>query len=108
VDGVKWINNHFEAIGSLKNESPHKKERNISFTIRNVNEHGAGQVRNLLIKDNTFEQFSPGDSLLEGLAAGHRIENVVFENLVIAGRERANASDAGIKISRFVENVDFK
>ncbi len=108
VDGATWRNNHFEAIGRVPKESPHKKETNIRLTIRNVNNDGRGHVRNLLIKDNTFERFSPNDAMMQGFDDEHLIENVVFENLVIAGRKRLSDEDARMTVSRFTRNVVFK
>lgn len=108
VDGAQWINNRFEAIGVVLKESPHKKETNIRITIRNVNNEGLGHIRNLLIKDNTFERFSPNDAMLQGGDDAHLVENVVFENLVIAGRKRVDDEQARMTVSRFTRNVSFR
>lgn len=108
VDGAQWINNHFEAIGVVPKESPHKKETNIRITIRNVNNEGLGHIRNLLIKDNTFERFAPNDVLLQGGDDGHLIRNVVFDNLVIAGQKRLTDEQARMTIGRFTENIIFR
>lgn len=107
VDGAKWINNHFEAIGVLKNESPHKKETNIRITIRNVENSGGGNVRDLLIKDNTFERFSPNDALIQGLDPDHMVNGVRIINLVVAGRKRVDADDARLTVSQHTQNVVF-
>lgn len=102
VDGAKWINNYFENIGTVKNDSPHKKETNIRLTIRDV--EGKGHITNMLMKDNTFERFAPNDSLLQGLDPEHIIDGVTIENLVIAGKRRLNPDDARLTVGRFVEN----
>jgi hypothetical protein len=62
----------------------------------------------VLIRDNTFERFSPNASTIQGLDADHPIRGVTFDNLVVAGQQRANADDAEISLGRFVENVVFK
>lgn len=108
VENARWINNHFEAIGVVPKESPHKKETNIRLTIRNVQNHGAGHIRNLLIKDNVFARHSPNDSMLQGFDDEHLIDGVVFDNLVIAGQKRTDADDARMTVSRFTENIEFK
>ncbi len=108
VEGATWRNNHFEAIGVVPKDSPHKKETNLRLTIRNVNGDGAGQIRNLLIVDNTFERFSPNDAMLQGFDDEHLIDGVVFENLVIAGKKRTSDEDARMTVGRFTKNVVFK
>lgn len=104
VRDARWINNYFEGIGTVKKDSPHKKETNIRVTIRNVNNDGAGHVRNLLIKDNTYERFSPNDSLLQGFDAEHLVDGVVIDNLVIDGKKRTDPDDARLTVGRFVKN----
>jgi hypothetical protein len=108
VDGAQWINNYFEGIGVVPKESPHKKETNIRLTIRNVNNEGLGHIRHLLIKDNTFERFSPNDALLQGGDDAHLIEGVTFDNLVIAGKKRTSDEDARLTVGRFTRDVVFK
>lgn len=108
VDGAQWVNNHFEAIGVVPKESPHKKETAIRLTIRNVNNEGLGHIRNLLIKDNTFERFSPNDAMLQGGDDAHLIENVTFENLVVAGKKRMSDEDARMTVGRFTRGITFR
>lgn len=108
IENARWINNHFEGIGVLEKASPHKKETNIRLSIRNVNNAGLGHIRDLLIKDNTFERFSPNDSMLQGLDDEHLIKNVVFENLVIAGRKCMSDEDARMTVGRFTDGVVFR
>lgn len=108
VDGARWVNNHFEAIGVVPKESPHKKETNIRLTIRNVNDEGFGHIRNLLLKDNTFERFGPNDAMLQGGDDTHLIENVTFDNLVIAGKKRLTDEDARMTVGRFTRAITFR
>lgn len=61
VDGARWINNRFEAIGTVKSDSPHGKEADIHITVRDV--QGRGQIRHLLLKANLFERRSPEASV---------------------------------------------
>ena len=76
------------------------------LTIRDV--EGKGHVQNLLIKDNTFEDFSPSESVINGLDAEHVFENVTIENLVIAKQRRTTADEAMVKVGQFTRNVTIK
>ena len=65
-------------------------------------------MRNLLIKDNTFERFAPEDSVIHGLDAEHVFDGVVIDNLVIEGQQRLTPDDAKVKVGPFTRNVTFK
>jgi len=99
IENPKWINNYFECIGD------NTKEMNIEMKIQD--DGGTGYLNNVLIKDNTFERFSPNPSRLRGLDSEHVLDGIVFDNLVIAGRKRTNLADAEITTNRFVSNVSF-
>lgn len=103
IENARWINNHFESIGGVKKEGPNAKTSNIRLTIRDV--EGKGHVRNVLIKDNTFEHFSPSESVINGLDADHVFENVTIENLVIAKQRRTTAGEAKLKVGEFTRKV---
>jgi hypothetical protein len=96
----RWINNHFEFIGG------NIKRMNIEIKIRD--EEGKGHIRDILIKDNTFEREAENPSKLQGLDEGHEIVGVTFDNLVVAGKKRLSAKDARIDVSRFVRGLSFK
>lgn len=106
IDGAAWINNHFENIALVPKKGPNAKKNSLRLTIRNV--EGAGHVRNLLIKDNTFERFAPEDSVIDGLDADHVFDGVTIDNLTIAGEKRLTPDDARIKVGQFTRNVTFK
>ena len=99
VENPKWINNYFERIGD------NIKEMNMDIKIRDV--EGRGHLKSVIIKDNTFEHFSPNPSSLRGLDVEHVLDGVVFENLVIAGKKRTGLTDAEITTNSFVKNVSF-
>lgn len=100
IVGPKWINNYFEFIGG------DLKRMHMEMKIRD--EEGKGRIRDVLIQDNTFERECENRSRLQGLDAEHAITGVTIENLVIAGRKRTRAEDAGIEVSRHVSGVTFK
>ncbi len=100
VEGPIWIGNHFEFIGG--------DMKRMHMELKIVNEEGAGHLRDVLIKDNTFEHAAENPSKLDGLDADHRIDGVTFDNLVIAGRKRLDAEDMRVDIYRHVQGVVFK
>ena len=100
IDSPRWVNNHFETIGD------NLKQRNIDIRVKDVG--GRGTICNILIKDNTFERFSPNRSRLQGLDDSHAIDGVTFDNLVIAGQKRHSLRDAAIDANDHVRNVTFR
>ena len=100
IENPRWINNYFERIGD------NIKEMNIEMNIRDV--EGRGRLNDVLIKDNTFERFSPNPSSLRGLDSQHVIDGVVFDNLVIAGKKQTSLDEAEITSNEHVKNVLFK
>jgi polygalacturonase len=106
VDGVQWINNYFERVGVVANNSPHRKGADIYINSRSNDSFG--EIRNLLIKDNTFERFSDLPSRIHAKGPTQVVDGVVFDNLMIAGKKRDSAEAARIKIDRDVRNVKFE
>ncbi len=100
ISDVSWEGNHFEFIGG------NSREMNLDIRIKDVK--GKGRMRDLLIKDNSFERFSKNPSLMEGLDDGHEIDDVIFDNLVIAGQKHLNAKDAEIEVKDHVNGVIFR
>jgi hypothetical protein len=100
IQGPKWINNYFEYIGD------DIKQMNMEIKIQD--EGGRGHLDNVLIKDNTFESFSPNPSKLRGLDAFHVIDGITFDDLVIAGKKCDSLTDAKIDANNFVHKVTFK
>jgi polygalacturonase len=100
IQSPKWINNYFECIGD------DIKQMNMEIKIED--EGGRGQLDNVLIKDNTFEHFSPNESKLRGLDTLHVIDGIIFDDLVIAGKKCVSLTDAKIDANNFVYGVEFK
>ncbi|MFC1793284.1 glycosyl hydrolase family 28 protein, partial [Planctomycetota bacterium] len=100
IENPRWINNYFERIGE------NNKQMNIEIKIQDV--EGRGHLNDVLIKDNTFERFSPNPSSLRGLDGKHMIDGVVFDNLVIAGKKQTSLNEAEITSNEHVKNVFFK
>jgi len=100
IENPRWINNYFERIGD------NSKEMNMEIKIQDV--EGRGHLTDVLIKDNTFERFSPNPSRLQGLDSKHVIDGVVFDNLVIAGKKQTSLDEAEITSNKHVKNVLFK
>ena len=100
VESSRWVGNHFEYIGD------DIKQMNIEIKIRD--EGGKGRIHGVLIKNNTFERFSPNPSRILGLDSAHTVRDIVFEDLVIAGEARTSLGEAGISANRYVEGVSFR
>jgi len=98
-DNIKFINNRFE------HNFPDSQQKGIQFQIKNRG--GSGQIRNVLIKDCTFETAFPKLSELSGLDRDHMIRNVTFDNLIIGGKKCKSLEDAYIKAPVFTENISF-
>ena len=99
IENPKWINNYFERIGD------NTKRMNMDINIQD--DGGRGRLNNVLIKNNTFERFSPNSSRIRGLDGEHVLDGVVLDNLVIAGKKRTSLADAEITTNSFVRNVSF-
>jgi polygalacturonase len=106
VNGASWLNNHFEQIGVIANDSPHRKGAQIYVNSRSRD--GFGHIQNLVLKNNSFEREPAVPSMI--CAAGERqtVENVLIEDLRIEGRQRKTAVEAGIRIDRDAKQVEFR
>jgi hypothetical protein len=99
LDNIRFINNRFE------HNFPDSQQKGIQFQIKNRS--GSGQIRNVLIKDCTFETAFPKLSELLGLDKDHMIRNVTFDNLIIGGKKCKSLEDAFFKTTLFTENISF-
>lgn len=99
ISDVQFVGNYFEE------NYPDSKRRMIHFQIKNRD--GAGQIRNILIKDCCFKKPFPQNSTIDGLGPEHTIRNIRFENLSIAGELCRNAEDAYLDIGEYVKDVVF-
>ncbi len=100
VENARWINNHFQFIGG--------DTKRMLLEIKVKNEKGKGLVRDLIIRDNTFENQAENPSLIEGLEPGHEVRGVRFQNLVVGGQRCLSAAAAKVRISRHAEEVTFE
>lgn len=107
VQNARWIGNYIQSTATLPNDSPHKHSCNIYLNANSTNDFGS--IKNVLIKDNTFEKFGPQPSQLRARNDDtHVIDGVVIENLTIEGKKRTTANDAQINIENPVKNVMIK
>lgn len=100
VEDVLWRGNHHEFIGG--------DTKRMHLEIKLNQGEGKGQLRGLLIQNETFEREAENRSKLQGLDSDHQLDGVTFDNLVIAGKKRLDANDARIEVSRHVQGVTFK
>jgi polygalacturonase len=106
VDGARWIGNHFEQVGTVANNSPHRKGANIYINAQSRDNFGG--IRNLHIKDNSFERFSERRSMIRAAQPNQVVENVWFENLQIAAERRITAKAAEIAVDQDAVSVEFR
>ncbi len=100
VEDARWINNHFQFIGG--------DSKRMLLEIKVKNEKGKGHVRDLLIRDNTFENPAENASLIEGLEPGHEVFGVRFQNLIVGGEKCLSAEAAKVRLSRHAKEVTFE
>lgn len=97
---IQFVNNRFE-YSYIKGQ-----QRGIHFVIRN--RYGKGNIDSVLVKDNVFYQAFPKPSEIYGLDETSLIQNVIFENLVIAGKKINSFEEGNILTNEFIRNVVFK
>jgi polygalacturonase len=105
---IYFINNHFERMFA------DNRQRILDFDVkdRTINdapgyEKKAGQIKNVVIKNCTVQNFRPNESTISGLNDDHQISGVHFINFVIDGKVRTSLKDARIQINNFVKDVTF-
>ena len=62
----------------------------------------------MLIKDNIVDGKWRQASIIRGLSEEYGISNVVFENLVYAGKRVLSAEDLNLDAGTHTENITFK
>jgi hypothetical protein len=100
ICNVQFVGNSFE------DNYPDSKQRMIDFKISKRD--GAGQIRDILIKDCSFKEPFPRDSTIEGLDPDNTIKNIQFENFSISGSLCRDAKEARLKVGAHVEGVTFR
>ncbi len=117
IEDVKYIDDKSEFVGG------DAKRQLIVFQISNAKENnpengrrGIGYIKNVEVTNYTAYQQSESPSLIVGAIAKdgtpHKVSNVAFTNLVIAGKRCLSFDDALILTARkgvsTLENVTFK
>ena len=99
ISNVQFIGNHFEEC--------HKdaKQRMIDMYIRK--RKALGQIKNVLIKDSSFDSHWPKPSTIFGQSPEHSIDGLTIENFIIAGKPCRDAREARISIGPNVKNATF-
>ncbi len=100
IEDVNYLQDRSETVGG------DAKKQLIIFEISDKNGTGRGRIQDVNVTDYTAYEFSPNHSTIKGLDAGHQVANVMFKNLVIAGKPRTNAADARIDITN-ASNIVF-
>lgn len=97
---IRFIGNHFER--------PYHDYQQRLIDFRISERHGLSRISNVLIRDNTADATWAQQSQLIGLDEEHGISNVVFDNLVYAGKHCLAAEDANLHVGSFTKDVAFK
>jgi hypothetical protein len=98
--GIKFINNRFE------DNFPDAKRSWMNFTITKRNpDSKPGVIKDVLIKDCSFQKPFPKNSEIFGFDKDHSI-SVTFENLSIGDKKCKNSAESGIKQNDF-SNLTF-
>lgn len=106
VDSAKWIDNHFEQIGLVPNNSPHRK--GLDIYVNSGSKDSFGEIRNLLLARNAFERRNPRRSMIRGAGSKHIVDNVVINRLTIAGEQALSLRDAQLHVDRDVQRVELR
>ncbi|HVJ47309.1 MAG TPA: glycosyl hydrolase family 28 protein [Luteolibacter sp.] len=105
AENIRWIGNHFEKTAVLPDNSPHHHFCNIYINTRSTDSFGG--AKNLLIKDNTFENFGPKPSGIRAKGEKQFVDGVIIENLVIEGKPIKSPEDAKLSVDKEVRNLRF-
>lgn len=106
VDGAKWIDNHFEQIGLVPNNSPHRK--GLDFYVNSGSKESFGEIRNVLLSHNVFERRNPRRSMIRGAGAAHVVDGIVIDRMQIAGEPADSLESARLHVDHDVQNVEFR
>jgi len=105
VDGARWVDNHFEQVGVVPNESPHRK--GLDIYVNSGGKSSFGEIRNLLIERNVFERRNSRRWMIRGAGSRHIVEGVVFKGNTIAGKKADSAEAAQLYTDRDIRGVVF-
>ncbi len=97
---IRFIGNHFER------PYPELQQSLIDFRI--TERHGKSRISDILIKDNIVDQRWRQESIIRGLSDEHNISNVVFDNLLYAGKQVLSAEDLDLDAGTHTKNITFK
>ncbi len=100
MHNIRFIGNRFE--------SPFEDYQQKLVHFRISERHGLSRISNILIKDNIADEKWRNQSQILGLSEDYGISNVVFENLVYAGKRVLSAEEANLKVGPFAEDIIFK
>jgi hypothetical protein len=84
------------------------QQRNFVLHVRQRTPGGpTGWIHHVLIRNMTVAEECPNPSRIAGFSAESDVSDVRIENLVIAGRLRLSAQDAGVEINPFAHDITF-
>jgi hypothetical protein len=97
---VRFVGNYFE--------QPFQDYQQKLIHFRISERHGRSRISNVLIKNNLVDERWMLPSQITGLDDEHVVANVVFDNLVIAGKRCLSKEDANLETGPFTKDIVFK
>ena len=82
------------------------QQRLVDFRISQ--RHGLSRISGVLIKDSVADEQWPQASRIVGLSEDHEISDVIFENLVIAGKRCLSGEDARLEAGPHTDAISFQ
>ena len=97
---IRFVGNHFE--------KPFQDYQQKLIHFRISERFGRSRISNVLIKDNVVDERWMLPSELIGLDEEHGISDVVFDNLVYAGKHCLSEEDANLRAGPFTKDIVFE
>jgi hypothetical protein len=97
---VRFVGNRFE--------KPFRDYQQKLIHFRISERYGKSSISKILIKDNVVDERWMLPSEITGLDDEHGISNVVFDNLVYAGKHCLSEEDANLRAGPFTKDIVFK
>lgn len=69
------------------------------------NKQPGNSIEDVTFRNITYYGSRENPSLLEGLNETHRVQNIIFENIVIRGKKVSSLQEMNVKMNNFVDKV---
>jgi hypothetical protein len=69
------------------------------------NKQPGNSIEDVTFRNITYYGSRENTSLLEGLNETHRIQNIIFENIVIRGKKNSSLQEMNVKMNNFADKI---